>query len=610
MFDLNISQLSIPLPENTDVVDFSIKVNGQAVPDTVEIYSISVQRGFNRIAYADISILDGGVADQAFPTSDTDTFSPGKEIEILAGYMPEKNTLFKGIIIRHAIHIAKNGRPRIDIVCKDIAVRMTVGRKNKYYFNDSDAGIIERICRQHNVEPRVENTSVIFPEMVQYFATDWDFIVTRAESNGKLVLTQDGELVVKSPDFNQSPKFAANFGTSLYEFEAEMDARDQYPSAKATAWDPGAQTLIESETSPITPPGDSSPGGFADQAASAVGGAIGADLQGEPPNTNYTTVMGLDNFLVQHSGRRSQEELENWAMAQFLKSDLAAKKGRVKFLGTHNIYPGEMISLQGVGSRHSGNVFITAIKHEILEGSWFTHAQFGLPHEWLTEAFHDIQDNPAANLLPGVCGLQVGIVTKLEQDPEGEYRIQVRLPVVDAQGEGIWARIASQDAGENRGAFWLPELEDEVIVGFINDDPRDAIVLGMLYSSAKPAPLTAMDQNNEKGWVTRSGIRMIYDDDKSSWLVETPAGKKVSLDDEADTISLEDQHGNKIILDSNGISIESAKDLNLKASNNINVEGLNINQTASATITCEGNSSAEISAAGQVVVKGGIVQIN
>ncbi len=610
MFDLNPSQLALPLPENTDVVDFAIKVNGIEAPQEVEIFNINISRTFNRVSWACITILDGSVAEQAFDTGDQDTFSPGNEIEVLTGYLPNRDTLFKGVIIRHAIKIGANSRPLLEIMCKDLSVKMTVGRKNKYFFNELDSGIIESIAGEYNLDHEVDATQVNHAEMVQYFSTDWDFILTRAEANGKLVLTKDNTLIVKAPDFEQSADFTVTYGSTLFEFEAEMDARDQYPGAKATTWDPGTQDVISSETLPV----GGSPGGFGGgiggDIVNAVGGALGVNLPGSPPNLDYTQVIGIPNYLVQHSGRLSQEEIQNWAEAQFLKSKLARSKGRVKIAGIANLYPGMTLTLQGVGARHSGDVFITGVRHEIEGGSWFTHAQFGLSHEWFAQHYEDIQEKPAASLLPGVCGLQIGVVTKLENDPDGEFRIQVRLPIVDSESDGIWARTALQDAGDNRSAFFHPEIGDEVIVGFVNDDPRDAIILGMLNSSAKPSPFTASDDNHEKGWQTRSGIKMIFNDEKSSYLLETPAGKKIQVDDDADVMVMEDQHGNKIQMDSNGITIEASQNLILKAQQDVEVEGLNINQKASVGIKCEGTSNAEISASGEVVVKGGIVRIN
>ncbi|TEB40308.1 Rhs element Vgr protein, partial [Flavobacterium circumlabens] len=93
---------------------------------------------------------------------------------------------------------------------------------------------------------------------------------------------------------------------------------------------------------------------------------------------------------------------------------------------------------------------------------------------------------------------------------------------INNEEQGIWCRVASPDAGENRGFFFRPEIEDEVIIGFINEDPNNAIVLGMLHSSGKPAPITAADANHQKGIVTRSEMKVVFDDEKKSIGIETP----------------------------------------------------------------------------------------
>jgi uncharacterized protein involved in type VI secretion and phage assembly len=201
-------------------------------------------------------------------------------------------------------------------------------------------------------------------------------------------------------------------------------------------------------------------------------------------------------------------------------------------------------------------------------------------------------------------------VTALENDPENAHRIQVRLPLLDNQGEGSWMRIACQDAGNNRGAFWRPEVGDEVVVGFLDDDPRHPIVLGMLNSTAKPAALTASDDNHQKGWVTRSGMRWIFDDDKKSMTLETPGGKKLVVDEDAGEMRMEDENGNKIILDSNGITLDSAKDLVFKAAQNVTLEGVSVSHKAQSELSLEGQGKAQLSASGEVVVRGSFVRIN
>ena len=243
--------------------------------------------------------------------------------------------------------------------------------------------------------------------------------------------------------------------------------------------------------------------------------------------------------------------------------------------------------------------------------------QFGLSTETFAQAY-DLRPMPAEGLLPAVSGLQMGVVTVLEKDPLGEDRIKVRLPLVSKKEEGVWARLATLDAGKQRGTFFRPELGDEVVIGFLWDDPRHPVVLGMCHSSAKPAPEAAKNKNHRKGFVSREKLKFIFDDQKKVVLLETPGGNRVTLSEEAKGIVIKDQNGNKITMDKEGIKIESSKNLTLKAAKDIRIEsGANLDVKAQASLTAAGSTSAEISGASttvkgsaKTVIQGGIVQIN
>jgi len=242
--------------------------------------------------------------------------------------------------------------------------------------------------------------------------------------------------------------------------------------------------------------------------------------------------------------------------------------------------------------------------------------QFGLNPELFAETYN-FRPLPASGLLPAVSGLQIGIVTVLENDPDGEERIKVRLPLVSASEEGIWARIATLDAGKNRGTFFRPEIGDEVVVGFLSDDPCYPVILGMCHSSAKPAPEPAKDSNHRKGYVSREKMQFTFDDEKKIIVLETPGGNKLTLSDEDKGIVIEDQNGNKITLDDSGVKIDSSKDLILKASKDMNAEGSNIELKAQTGFKASGAGSAEVSGASTTIkgsatttISGGVVQIN
>jgi len=149
-----------------------------------------------------------------------------------------------------------------------------------------------------------------------------------------------------------------------------------------------------------------------------------------------------------------------------------------------------------------------------------------------------------------------------------------------------------------------------VVLGFLDDDPRQAVILGMLHSSSKAAPLTGSDDNNEKMYQSRSGMKLHFDDDKKIILIETPAGKKVTLDEDAGELKMMDENGNKIVMSGDGILIQSDGKIEIKAQQDIKMEGLNVEQKASAAFKAEGSASAEVSASGTLTLKGAMVQIN
>jgi Rhs element Vgr protein len=320
-------------------------------------------------------------------------------------------------------------------------------------------------------------------------------------------------------------------------------------------------------------------------------------------------VIGLGNLELRHGGELNDVELQDWADATLLYQQMSKVRGKVKFQGIPDVKPDTILNLVGLGDRFNGKAYISGVMHNISGGNWTVDAQFGLNPKWFSETY-EINTVPAAGLLPAIKGLHIGVVSQLEEDPEGEERTLVQIPIISAEHEGIWCRSATLDAGDSRGSIFRPEIGDEVIVGFINEDPNDAVVLGMLHSSAKPSPIPASDDNHEKGFVTRSEMKLIFDDDKVSVTIETPAGKKFTLDEDSGDIIIEDENSNVITMNADGIALESGSDISIVASGDVNIEGTNVNIAAAAEFVAEGGAGAEISTDAIAVIKGSLVQIN
>lgn len=590
-----MDQLIIPNSSTHDVVSFDVLFEGQAMNPAYELLSLSVIKEINRIPVAKMILRDGDASERNFEISNTSDLIPGKKIKIKIGYDGTNTQVFAGIITRQAIRVKGSGNTEIQVDCRDEAVKMTIGRKNKYFEDIKDSNVFDDLIGQYGLKGDTQDTSLTHKELVQHHVTDWDFMLLRAEASGMLVNVNDGTVKVFKPATDAEPVLQVTYGTSIMEFEAEMDACSQWMNVKANSWDYANQQLFEAQTS---------------EAASFT-------QHGNISGSTLAQTINLNNYQLHHSGHKTEQELQAWVDGVILRSRMAKIRGRAKITGFSGIKPGDMVKLEGVGDRYNGNAFVTAVKHDIGNGTWETDIQFGLDPDRYAAVYKDITDPLTAGLVGGIHGLQIGKVVRLESDPDGEDRILVKIPTIDSNAQGVWSRVVCLDAGSARGSFFRPEVDDEVIVGFINDDPNDAIVLGMLNSSAKPAPLKATDENHEKGFFTRSKMRVHFHDETKTITIDTPAGNSIKLDEEGKTIEIKDQNQNKVTMSTSGVKMESPKNidieaganLTLKAGASLTIGGVTVSIKADGSLSLEG-AMAKLSASGIAEVKGSLVKIN
>lgn len=576
-----MEELLIPNPSHHDVATFTILVNDTAVNPAYEILSIAITKEVNRIPVARLILRDGEASKGDFEISNQEEFIPGNKIKIKLGLDGVDQLSFQGIILKHTVKIRENGNTELRIECRDEAVKMTVGRRSRYYGNLKDSQLFDELIGQYNgLASDPEPTVLTHKEIVQHHVTDWDFMLLRSEANGMFVIVNNGTIKITKPDTSAEPVLQVTYGTSVLEFEAEMDAREQWKSVKATSWDYVNQRLLDASTSE----------------------ASSFSQNGNVESSTLADAIKLESYEMHHSGHLLEQELQDWVDGLILRSRLAKIRGSAKVTGFSGIKPGDMVKLAGVGDRFNGKAYVTAVRQEMGNGMWDTHIQFGLDPERYGAKHHDLNDLQSAGLVGAIHGLQIGTVVQLQNDPDGEDRILVRVPVIDPNATGIWMRVASLDAGANRGAFFRPEIDDEVIVGFINDDPRHAVVLGMLNSSAKPAPIIAQDENHKKGFTTRSGMHLHFNDDSKTITIDTPAGNRLQLDEQGRKIEIKDQNSNEISLGTAGITLSSPKNIEIKA-------GVNLTLSAAASLSV-GGASLSVKADGNVGIEGAVAKLS
>jgi Rhs element Vgr protein len=597
-----INMADSPIKNSGSLVTFTLTSEGNQVKDTIEIMSLEVHHEVNRISTAILSIVDGDVSEQNFLVSESDDFKPGMKIKISAGYESDNKSIFEGKILKHAIKCDKSGNSLLTLECKSDAVKMTVGRKNAVYIDQKDSDIITTITGNYGLSSTVDATTNQFKEVVQYYATDWDFILSRAEINGMFVIPGISKTNIIKPKLTAEPVLSITFGEDIMEFDLEMDARYQLSSVKGFTWDPASQKVVQQ-----------------------TGSAPELNKHGNLTCEDLSKVIDLQALTLQTDAPNMEGSIKSWADAQMLKSGLSKIRGTVSFQGSADVMPGDLIKIDGVGNRFTGNAFVGSVNHTISEGDWKTEIAIGLPSEWATERT-DISAPLASGFLPGIHGIHIGTVQKLDSDPSGEYKIQIKIPILQDNSDGIWARMASFYNSNSFGTFFLPEISDEVIVGFINNDPSAPVILGSVYSSKNKAPYAFEAKNNTKAIVTRTKMKIEMDEEKKVISILTPGNNKIIISDDAKSIQLKDQNSNTIEMNSSGILLDSFKDVQINAKGKISmssvteidmdaktdvkVTGLNISQTANVGFTAKGNATAELSAAGQTTVKGALVMIN
>jgi uncharacterized protein involved in type VI secretion and phage assembly len=157
------------------------------------------------------------------------------------------------------------------------------------------------------------------------------------------------------------------------------------------------------------------------------------------------------------------------------------------------------------------------------------------------------------------------------QDPDQQGRVKLTLPwSPDAGGQRYeaWARIATLFAGNDRGSWFIPDVDDEVLVAFEHGDPRRPYVLGGLWNG-RDAPPASMDDNNSKKVIrSRNGVKLTLDDQdgQESFKVETPGGQKVTLKDGPGAVIVEDSNGNSVKLETAGVTVTASAKVTVNAS--------------------------------------------
>jgi uncharacterized protein involved in type VI secretion and phage assembly len=182
-------------------------------------------------------------------------------------------------------------------------------------------------------------------------------------------------------------------------------------------------------------------------------------------------------------------------------------------------------------------------------------------------------------------------VVKEITDPDGQGRVKITLPWSPDTGSAkyeAWARLATLMGGAKRGSWFIPDVDDEVLVVFEGGDPRRPYVVGGLWNG-RDKPPESMDgggRNYKKVLKSRNGVTVTLDDNdgREQFIAETPGGQKITLHDGPGSIELADSNGNSLKMEASGITLTTSASLTMNAST-VTVNASSVTVTGATTLS-------------------------
>jgi uncharacterized protein involved in type VI secretion and phage assembly len=336
-------------------------------------------------------------------------------------------------------------------------------------------------------------------------------------------------------------------------------------------------------------------------------------------------------------------------LAQATLDDLAASfvhaTGRCN--GDPKLRAGGQIKVTGVGNRFKGTYYLTAVEHRVsaADGHITSFTACSRAPDAISTMLVEPDERP---VMPS---LVIGIVTN-NKDPENLARVKVKFPWFDDLAESWWCRLATPMAGPDRGYLTIPEVNDEVLVGFEHGDPTRGFVIGCLWNGVDTPPRGTKDlvdgagKVNQRIWRSRSGHLVMFDDtqgdegihiiDKTNknHIIITSTDNKldvlldgdIQVTSKTGNISMSAQKDITITSETGKITMTAQQDISsesktakiamkcvnaeLNASANAKMSAnANFDIQANANLTAKANAQAEFSGQAQAKLAGAIVNV-
>ncbi|MGX4695366.1 phage baseplate assembly protein V [Streptomyces sp. JNUCC 63] len=570
-------------PPERDRPAFEVRVAGTALQPLVaaDVVELDVSEEVGRHGRLTLIVQNWDADSRSVRHSDDGPFEPGAAIAVSLGYHSRLTTVFEGVIASLTAHFPRGGRPVLRVEGRSKSVLLEHPPRSRQLADVCDADVASAVAADYALSTDAAD-GVARPFVVSDRISDWELLKRRAGEMGWVTYVRGDTLVLRPPAPNKQP-IRLDYTRDLVELHLTQDLTHAIGSAVGVAWDLDTLEAVESEQSAAAAGVDTGERAAHDVAA-ADSGWPARDERTESP-----AVAGSD-------------EADARAVAAQRRAALAHYFGSGVVLGDPALRCDGWVSIAGAGTRMSGPHYVTAVRHRLSTGGYVTEFQVGAPPALVPPA------------RTGGRGLVLGIVEALD-DPESLNRVKVRLPWRADAGDGVWARQANLDAGDGYGAVVVPNVGQEVLVGFVDGDPATPVVLGSLYNGAQRPPVfVGAGTNAVRALITPDGHALrLEDGDSAAVKLLSGKGHSVVLDDKgSEVVVTHAGSGNAIRLSGDGIELIAAQgDIKLSsAAGNITLDSLGLQAKASGPSTIETSATFGLKASGSLALNGSLVTIN
>ena len=576
----------------------------------------------------------------------------GVEVKISTGEMPMKTDLIVGEVT--SIEGDYDNATHLLIVRGyEHAHRLQKARRSRTFIDMSDGDIAKKVAKDAGLKiGDVQDPGVTHPYIAQVAQTDWEFLRGRAHEIGYDVGVVDGKFVLKPAPGMPAGGLAGaasaaasaagsllgmstlEFGENLIWIRPRVTSGGMVAETEVRVWDPSSVAVVSSNQAVKSKTAD------VDDTPAALATAHGGLLPGMPS----ISIPGLPSFgevsnnavllagwpLAQGSSAQSAADAVAKGMSEHVASTFAEAEGLA--VASPWLVAGGKVTLKNLSDRFDGDWYVTGARHEFDgQDGYQTRFEISGRHD---RSLHGLVNGSQADRRARglIDGLVPGIVTN-NCDDDKFRRVKVSLPWLAPDFETDWARVVMPGLGVSYGLVAIPEVGDEVLVGFELGDPRRAYVLGGLWNGDTKLELGGDPVNKgalggmvvKRGLVSRLGHKVLVDDDGDGKVPPSKSGVTIGTKDDKIMIQYDDVNKKITILcDSsappaaieikqNGaggsITIEQAGSggsLTLKSAGNVTVEA-----AAPGNLTLKGGTGVKIDAgAGMVELSGSQVKLN